>query len=36
MNETLQSIVPVLEERFGLKSHEFRDQVSLLVPDPEN
>lgn len=35
MNEYLQSVVPVLVERFGLESHEFRDQVSLLVPAPK-
>lgn len=35
MNEYLQSVVPVLVERFGLESHEFRDQVSLLVTAPK-
>jgi len=32
MNEYLQSIVPVTVERFGLETHEFRDQISLIVP----
>lgn len=35
MNNYLQSVVPVLVERFGLESHEFRDQVNLLVPAPK-
>jgi NADH-quinone oxidoreductase subunit C len=32
MDEYLQTLLPVLAERFGLETHEFRDQVTLLVP----
>jgi len=35
MNEYLQSTVPLLVERFGLDTYEFRDQISLIVPAPQ-